>query len=325
MKPVAIQNKSWDKHVQVVEWHITKRCNFDCSYCDDFTENGGAFQYSHSLTEKHPSLEKMIKIIDNVEQLGFYDISWSISGGEPMVVPHFFEVLKYIRESDPHEITIATNGSLPLKKLLECFELLDHMIISFHFEFISHRLDEYREKIIELDKFAKEHNKRFTPRLLFPAGQFETVRSMIIDGVEGYEFRNIIPPLNTSFIEGRNSYYNSAEELELHELRQMTEYNKSIELYGSDGSVKESYPDEITLNDWHHFKDWSCRIGLEQIYIEPEGWVYRSKCRAGGILGNILDDNFELPTDPIKCPYDRCLDHVDITTSKAADGYENLI
>lgn len=330
MKPIAVSNTSWKNErynkIQIIEWHVTKRCNFNCSYCDDFTANGGAFQYSHSMTDKHPSLEKMIKIVDNIESLGFYDIAWSISGGEPMVVPHFYEVLKYIRESDPHDITISTNGSIPLKQLIKCFGELDHLIMSLHFEFISHRIEEYKEKIVALDKFAKENGKKFTPRIQFPAGKFEMAKDMIIDGVDNYEFRNIIPLPDTPFIEGRNSYYNLAEEEELSKLRESeTQYVKSVDLHYPDGSTRSSYPDEITLNDWHNFEGWTCRIGLDQLYIEPEGWVYRSKCRAGGILGNILDDNFVLPTDSIICPFDRCLDHVDITTPKAAPGYEHIV
>mgnify|MGYP000100186219 CR=1 FL=1 len=316
MRPVEVINKSWVKDkAQIVEWNVTRRCNFNCSYCDDTGNNPVGFHFKHDSISKHPSLETMISIIDGVERLGYYDIGWALSGGEPLTVPHIYEVLKYLRESEPYGISVVTNGSVGLNRILKCFELLDHLIVSFHFEFTQNRTDEYFNKIVEIDKISKDTGKKFTPRFLLYPGEFDYFRKMharLLDaGVQVAEFRNIIP------LPGSDKMYTQEEEQDILWWRNNTgRYAKNIELLFDDGTRKETYPDEITLNNWNKFKEWTCSVGINQIHIGPNGEVYRGTCRAGGQLGNITDPNFKMPTEPITCPFETCIDYIDISTPK---------
>ena len=318
MKPVEIINHTWVKDkIQKVEWNVTRRCNFDCSYCDNVGENPVGFHYKHDNVSKHPSLNKMIDIIDGVERLGYYDIEWSLSGGEPFVVPHIHEVLQYLRDSDPHGIAVVTNGSVGLDRMLKHFELIDHLLISFHYEFTQNRTDEYLKKIIELDKMAKDTGKRFTPRFLLYPGEFdyfERMHGRLRDaGVEVAEFRNIIQP------PGSNQVYTKKEEADIIWWRDNTgKYVQNVEILFDDGTTMMSYPDEITLNGWHKFEGWTCSAGINQIHIGPLGEVYRGTCQAEGLLGNVTDFDFKIPTEPVICPFETCLDYLDISTPKHA-------
>lgn len=323
MRPIEIkQDKDENSAYQTIVWDVTKRCNFDCSYCDDWDTNTTEFAYSHSRNIKHPSFDKMIAIIDAVEDLGYYDIEWALTGGEPLVIPHINQVLKYMREGGPHSITCVTNGSMKLDRIIEAFGYLDHLILSFHYEFTYNRIDEYIGKCIALHKYAMDNNKRFTPRFMLYPGKFDVFKDiydkLLAAGIKVPEFRNIQPLPNQRFIEGRNSYYNTEEDEMIEWFREQSNYVQDCILVYPDGTEKRSYPDEITFKEWNEFRGWTCKVGVDQLRLDPDGWVYRGECRAGGILGNVLDPEFEKPADSIICPFDKCLNYVDITMPKHA-------
>ncbi len=85
----------------VVAWNITKRCNFKCKHCySDATIN---------TDEKELSLEEIKSIIDEMKELKVPVIL--LSGGEPMMHEHIFEIIGYIRASGIR-VSLSTNGSL---------------------------------------------------------------------------------------------------------------------------------------------------------------------------------------------------------------------
>ena len=318
MKPIRLVNKNKERDkVHLVEWNLTRRCNFDCSYCDDTGNNPVGFHFKHDKISKHPSLETMIKIIDGVESLGYYNIDWALTGGEPFTVPHIYEVLKYLRESAPYNISLVTNGSVGLNRIIKCFELLDKMIISFHYEFTQHRTEEYFNKIVELDKLANSLGNRFCARFLLYPGQFDYFKKMhrrLEDaGVREVEFRNIIP------LPGWNKSYTEEEKNQIKWFRNNTSnISQNLELTFDDNTCVTTYPDQITINNWNKFKGWSCTAGINQTHIGPNGEVYRATCRAGGQVGSIIDPDFKQPIEPITCPFETCIDYVDISTPKSA-------
>ena len=191
------------------------------------------------------------------------------------------------------------------------------MIISFHYEFTQNRGDEYFNKIVEIDKLAKSLEKRFSARFLLYPGQFEYFKKMyrrLKDaGVRVAEFRNIIPP------PGWNKSYTKQEKNQINWFRNNTgNYSQNLELTFDDNTCVTTYPDQITINGWNKFKGWSCTAGINQTHISPDGEVYRATCRAGGQLGSIIDPDFKPPIEPITCPFETCIDYIDISTPKSA-------
>lgn len=187
-----------------VDWYMTKRCNFSCSYCAE---------YLHDNYSESPPLDKMKMLVDIIEKKHGNNILWSLTGGEPMVVPHFQEILKYIAKSNPVNVSITTNGSVPTKKYIEAYENgLDNITLSMHFEHIENRIDEYVERILELENFRKSWNKknnmekhlkskRLVARFMAYPGAMHVIDKMhkIFQdaGVEKIEFRNIRPQVGT--------------------------------------------------------------------------------------------------------------------------------
>jgi hypothetical protein len=66
------------------------------------------------------------------------------------------------------------------------------------------------------------------------------------------------------------------------------------------------------------YKDWSCNAGIESLMIDNDGEVYRATCRVGGSLGNIYDNTFTVPEDPVICTRNYCTCSADIPLTKLA-------
>ena len=92
------------KKFHVVNYHITNRCNYHCSYC--FGKFDG---------QKDPSLAGAQKIIRNIAdyfiQNNIKDGRINFAGGEPTLYEHLDELIDYA-SSLGLSVSIVTNGSL---------------------------------------------------------------------------------------------------------------------------------------------------------------------------------------------------------------------
>jgi MoaA/NifB/PqqE/SkfB family radical SAM enzyme len=198
VKPVASYFKFNPTGAFSVDWYIGKRCNFSCSYCVD---------YLHDYTSPHVPLENMKKLVDLIYEKEGSNVLWSLTGGEPTLNPKFLDLCAYIREKGRKYISVTTNGSRTLKYHKDLFDLVDGITQSFHFEFMEHRIDEYIEKFIELEKYRQELNakrekgepkKTLILRFMVETGQLENVERMDKAyreaGITNIEHRYIRPP-----------------------------------------------------------------------------------------------------------------------------------
>lgn len=198
MEPVASYFKFNPTGAFSVDWYIGKRCNFSCSYCVD---------YLHDYTSPHVPLENMKKLVDLIYEKEGSNVLWSLTGGEPTLNPKFLDLCAYIREKGRKYISVTTNGSRTLQYHKDLFDLVDGITQSFHFEFMEHRIDEYIEKFIELEKYRQELNtkrkkgepkKTLILRFMVETGQLENVERMDKAyreaGITNIEHRYIRPP-----------------------------------------------------------------------------------------------------------------------------------
>jgi len=77
---------------------VTKRCNSRCMFCN-----------ASNNKSRIPPLEEIKRIIDECRDFGI--CAMTITGGEPMLRPDIFEILKYI-ESRGIVYSMVTNGTL---------------------------------------------------------------------------------------------------------------------------------------------------------------------------------------------------------------------
>ena len=198
MKPVASYFKFNPTGAFSVDWYIGKRCNFACSYCVD---------YLHDYTSPHVPLENMKKLVDVLYEKHKSNILWSLTGGEPTINPGFMDLCKYIKEKGSRYVSLTTNGTRTLDYHKELFQYIDGITLSFHFEFMEERIEEYIHKCIELDKWRVELNKEIKKgepkktlilRFMVETGQLPNVERMekaFRDaGITNIEHRYIRPP-----------------------------------------------------------------------------------------------------------------------------------
>ena len=92
------------KNFHVVNYHITNRCNYHCTYC--FGKFNG---------QKDPTLDDAKKIVDNIAlyftQNNITDGRINFAGGEPTLYEHLDELIDYT-SSLGIRVSIVTNGSL---------------------------------------------------------------------------------------------------------------------------------------------------------------------------------------------------------------------
>lgn len=182
-----------------VDWYIGKRCNFACSYCVD---------YLHDYSSPHVPLENMKHLVDLIYDKHKDNVFWSLTGGEPTIHPNFLELCEYIKNTGAKLISVTTNGSRNLEYHKKLLELVDGITLSFHFEFMEHRIDEYLEKCVELEKYRIELNKEnktkktLQLRFMVETSQLENIEFMEKyfrhHGIDNIEHRYIRNPSKSS-------------------------------------------------------------------------------------------------------------------------------
>jgi radical SAM protein with 4Fe4S-binding SPASM domain len=93
--------KTAEERKPIVVWNITRRCNLKCIHC-----------YSDSDAREYPgelNLDQCRDVIDDLADFGVPALL--LSGGEPLIHPHFYEIAGYAREKGLR-LTLSTNGTL---------------------------------------------------------------------------------------------------------------------------------------------------------------------------------------------------------------------
>lgn len=95
-----------------VELLLTHNCNLKCKHCFQSSE-------LHSDKRTHLSTHEWEKIFTELEKANIYNVI--ISGGEPMMYPHFEQLLRKVTDLRM-SFSILTNGMLISEKNLDIFK-----------------------------------------------------------------------------------------------------------------------------------------------------------------------------------------------------------
>ena len=106
-----------------VQWSVTGRCNYNCRHC---------FMSAPDYQGEDLPLDTIRRIAAEIAACGIRSVS--LTGGEPLIHPNFYEILDALRENDLCLDTIYTNGALVDASLLAELEKRD-MHPVFHISF----------------------------------------------------------------------------------------------------------------------------------------------------------------------------------------------
>ena len=83
-----------------IQWEVTNKCNLHCKHC-----------LADAVTTScwDEDREKIFAIADRILKIRPQLIT--LTGGEPMVLPFFFELSEYIRSQHKNELDLMTNGT----------------------------------------------------------------------------------------------------------------------------------------------------------------------------------------------------------------------
>ena len=80
---------------------------------------------------------------------------------------------------------------------------------------------------------------------------------------------------------------------------------RPLRAYDPSGHWRDFSTDELVGLKLNYYQGWSCGLGVENLFINPDGDVYGASCKVGGQLGNIYDQ-FSIPSAWAKCSMKVC-------------------
>ena len=340
-----------DPRIISITWFIGKRCNYDCSYCPSYT---------HDNFSPHIKKVEAINFINALEKYALEQnktFKISITGGEPFVHPDFMSILQHLKQKKSlTQLVVVTNGSVSLEKYVQSLNHITNLTISLHLEQNNKIVDRTIEKIVALTKLKKAWinvNLMVLPKSLtkikkiikiFQQNKVKFVLIKIDPPVENVlnkikkgDTQKILKAeekylqnkldIKTKYhtnLEQRHEKYYTKKELQFIENFEQQNQWKNIKLHQEDKIMEMNTSDLVAkkLNKW---KGWQCYIGIDSLYVQHDGTIFRGNCMQGNIIGKI-GSNINWPKTPIKCPTEVCVCNADMPIRKVKESkYEYLI
>lgn len=156
--------------VHQILWDITRRCNYDCSYC---------WPSVHNNVESYHEFEKIIETINLAVDTwaGGEEIRWNFGGGEPTMHPKFLDILQHLTNKKQW-VLVTTNGARSNKYFTEMVKYCNSINMSAHFE----SMDQFKgneDRFIENCRVIIDHHKKVDKdhwleiKLMTPPGLLE--------------------------------------------------------------------------------------------------------------------------------------------------------
>lgn len=283
MRKYISQSIKDKKIINYVQWNITRRCNYNCSYCST----------KHKRFSKH-----WRKITDDPDPYTFLDKfrkhlsgSWGFylcGTGEPFMTPRFLEIVKELVEMN-HQIDVQTNFSMPEEKIFEFCKIVKNKLFQFraslHLDYVSP--EKFLKKALKIKKLIG----RFVVYSVAKKGKVAELE----------EIGQIFRKKGITFVLQLERNYSKKNIKE--PFVNYTEKEKNIIK-----NFRYNFYDKKTLK----FAGNLCWAGSKYFVIDEKGEAYRCNPAQrfirdnNGYLGNLLDDTFKLKKNPSVCSYKYC-------------------
>ena len=288
---------AWPHQDQLkVEWNLGKRCNYDCTYCPSSI---------HDNFSPHTDINILEKTVDKLCELG-KPLRISLTGGEPCVHPDIEDLFDYFKRKNIFWVNLTTNGTRGYRWYLDNELYFNHLVFSLHFE---HEWTRIFDTIL---KYYDETEREFFVNIMAHHDKMDHVRSVVKKfdevGIK-YAIRRI------RWTEGDHNVFDDLR-YNGNDLQWILEQDATAKPNCRIDDSQIIHANDIIKTHRNQFKDWTCSAGLESLMINWDGEVHRATCRVGGSLGNIYQDTFVAPADPVICTRDWCTCAADIPLTK---------
>ena len=301
-----------------VDWMLHDRCTYDCSYCPPANKSGTDSWLDLVILDRFcDGLEAHVARVDPGAKIRVI-----FTGGEPTVWKDFGKLIDRLIERG-WALSMSTNASRSARWWKENAKKFVNVNLSYHTEGVVD--DEFIEKVLICEQqidtsvnimlntnpiyFEKSIN---FGRRVQQETKFVAITHYQIQHTFGLQKINV--PFYTTeqkeIIKTLQDYYplsGNRYQVIMNDYRIKTIDDKELELRAA----------ELFTHKKANFKDWSCYVGLESVFIDARGDIIRGTCRVGDIMGNILDpENINWVTEPIVCPLMWCSCVTDIRNTK---------
>jgi MoaA/NifB/PqqE/SkfB family radical SAM enzyme len=277
-----------------IEWNLGKRCNYDCSYCPSSI---------HDNSSAHTDIAILKKTVDKLMTLG-KPVRLSFTGGEPCVHPKFPELVKYCKHVGIKWVSVTTNGTLPFEfySVLEA----DQIVFSIHLEYDWKRVFNTVESVVNLS------NKKVIAQIMAHHDHMDAVMQLRARCLLGH-IPNTVRRIR--WTEGDRDLFDDMR-YNANDLAWLKDQEATVDGNCVIDDTQVIHANDVIKLHFNKYKDWTCNAGLESLMINWDGEVHRATCRVGGSLGNIYEDTFLQPVEPVVCDRNFCTCAADIPITK---------
>lgn len=169
----------------IVVWNITRTCNLRCIHC---YSDSAALNYDGELT-----LDQCLATIDDVAD--YQASALLLSGGEPLVHPHFFDILEHATERGL-KVTISTNGTQISRPIAEKLKALNVAYVGISLDGIGAVHDQFRGKVGAFDQavrgfeYCREVGQKTGLRLTLTKNNAESIEE-ILDFIDAHDIQRV--------------------------------------------------------------------------------------------------------------------------------------
>lgn len=118
-----------NRYFPAMNWMITGRCNYNCLHCFNAADN--------ERLQSEFSLDEAEKLIDEAAACGIN--AFTVTGGEPMLHPHFTDILERIYARGMYVEELNTNGYFITAEILERMKAMGYApLIKISFDGLGH-------------------------------------------------------------------------------------------------------------------------------------------------------------------------------------------
>jgi len=303
-------------------WMLHNQCNNQCSYCSPSNYKGDSrwLKYDHVVSFLNRLLEHYKKEVTHI----------SFTGGEPTIWKDFHRICLYLKERGC-QIGLTSNGLRPIEYWEEIQNCFNWFCLSYHPEYADNK------QLLDLVKlFVNKTNlsvrlmmhkeKKYWDRCIEFAEELKKLENcsyLFVEYVplqEGFSSPNIRPlkydPWQEEFFL-KESYFNVSDGKTAKEIPPEVDVWDFYSLF-LDGSEEFCRPNQIVAEKMDRFKGWTCHAGLDSLFINQDGEIFRGGCRQGGLIGHIFEKKLQLPKKTITCNREYCPCGTDILVRKNA-------